>query len=83
MKAFPELLLLLVELLLDELELELVGPPLIHWPVEPLMDATVASTGATSTAEARLFWAVWSAARALATCASAVSRLACVGGAAV
>jgi hypothetical protein len=54
----PLALVLDVELELEELddeELELVGPPLIHWPTAPFSPAIVPVAGATSVAAARLF----------------------------
>src|SRR5215471_6052252 len=69
MKALP-VELVLVELELDEL-LELVGPPLIHWPTAPFKLAMVPSVGETSAAACRLFSASCSAARALLTWALA------------
>ena len=51
-------LLEVVVVLVDDDELELVGPPLIHWPTAPFKLATVPSAGAVNTAAARLFCAI-------------------------
>ena len=79
----PLLVVVLVELLLDVDEVELVAPPVIHWPTEPFRLAMVPSMGAVNVALSRLPWAVVRAACALATAAAAESRSVCVGGASV
>src|SRR5579871_1280446 len=77
------LLVPLLVVLAELVELDPVGPPLIHWPTAPLMLAIVPSVGAVSTAAARLFWARVRAARALSTWAWATAISCWVAGAAV
>ena len=63
MNALPVELVVVLELE----ELELVGPPLIHWPDTPFKLATVPLVGATSVAASRLVCACCTAARAFET----------------
>src|SRR5438445_13614121 len=60
------------------LELELVAPPPMNCPTEPLMLAIVPAVGGVKTAAARLFCAVCRAVAAPATAAEAPSRSGCV-----